>query len=305
MTGSVNTNIGAQIALQNLNVTGSDLAISQKRISTGLRVSDALDNGAVFAIAQGLRSDISAITTVNGQLGAAKGALSVATAAATGVSNTLIEIRSVLVQLADQNVTGNARVQLNAQYTTLFDAVTNYVGGSLYNGSSLLYSISAAGGTSSAVSHQTKFAPGVYDNYQPGVTFSFLAPANSVVIQDVSANQFTIQAQDLQSYVINKLTNVTDATGASILLAGNFASAQNFVGTALNSFAASTKFLDNQITFNTSLSDATTQGLGSLVDADLAKESARLQSLQIKQQLGTQSLGIANQTPQSLLALFR
>jgi flagellin len=65
------------------------------------------------------------------------------------------------------------------------------------------------------------------------------------------------------------------------------------------------KFIDNQVTFNTSISDATTQGLGALVDADLAKESARLQSLQIKQQLGTQSLGIANQSPQSLLGLFR
>ena len=271
MVGSVNTNIGAQIALQNLNITGTDLANVQKQISTGLRVADAFDNGAVFAIAQGLRSDVGALSTVNGQLGAAKGLLQVANAAGTGVSNTLGDIRSVLVQLADQNVTGNARTQLNAQFATLKTAVSNYISGASYNGTNLLSS----------------------------------GAANKAVIQDISANQYTIQAQDLTANVTALLTAVSDATGAATLLTGNFASAQNFVGTALNAIAANSKFLDNQITFNNAISDATTTGLGALVDADLAKQSARLQSLQIKQQLGTQSLGIANQAPQSLLGLFR
>jgi flagellin len=208
---------------------------------------------------------------VNGQLGAAKGLLQVANAAGTGVSTTLNDIRSVLVQLADQNVTGNARNQLNAQFATLKTAVQNYISGASYNGSNIL----SAGS------------------------------ANKAVIQDISANQYTIQAQDFSANVTALLTGVSDATGAATLLSGNFASAQNFVGTALNAIAANAHFLDNQITFNNAISDATTTGLGALVDADLAKESARLQSLQIKQQLGTQSLGIANQAPQSLLGLFR
>ncbi len=211
------------------------------------------------------------LPTVNGQLGAAKGLLQVANAAGTGVSTTLNDIRSVLVQLADQNVTGNARNQLNAQFATLKTAVQNYISGASYNGSNIL----SAGS------------------------------ANKAVIQDISANQYTIQAQDFSANVTALLTGVSDATGAATLLSGNFASAQNFVGTALNAIAANAHFLDNQITFNNAISDATTTGLGALVDADLAKESARLQSLQIKQQLGTQSLGIANQAPQSLLGLFR
>jgi flagellin len=271
MVGSVNTNVSAQVALSSLNFTGTQLAQVQKRISTGLNVSDAFDNGAVFAIAQGLRSDVAAAGAVNGQLGAAKGLLQVANAAGTGVSNTLSDVRSVLVQLADQNVTGNARTQLNAQYATLKTAVQNYISGASYNGANIL----SAGA------------------------------ANKAVIQDISANQYTVQAQDLTANVTALLTSVSDATGASALLTGNFASAQNFVGTALNSIAANAKFIENQITFNNAFSDATTQGLGALVDADLAKESARLQSLQIKQQLGTQSLGIANQSPQTLLGLFR
>jgi len=271
MVGSVNTNVSAQVALTSLNVTGTQLSQVQKRISTGLNVSDAFDNGAVFAIAQGLRSDAQAATAVNGQLGAAKGLLQVANAAGTGVSNTLNDIRSVLVQLADGNVTGNARTQLNAQYATLKTAVTNYISGATYNGANILSS----------------------------------GAQNKAVIQDISANQYTVQAQDLTANVTALLTNVTDATGAATLLTTSFASAQNFVGTALNAIASNANFINNQITFNNAFTDATTQGLGALVDADLAKESARLQSLQIKQQLGTQSLGIANQSPQTLLGLFR
>ncbi len=254
-------------------------------------MSDANDNGAVFAISQGLRSDISAITTVNGQLGAAKGLLQVATAAATGISNLLSDLRSTLIQLADQNVTGNSRTQLNSQYVTYVDLVSNYINGASYNGTNLLLASST----------------------------------NQAVIKDVSAGQFTILAQDFTtnlgsggligtgagSYTFGGTTFAgvgvapADATQAANYLRGNFISAQNFVGTALNSLAAASRFIDNQITFNNALSDATTQGLGALVDADLAKESARLQSLQIKQQLGTQSLGIANQSPQILLGLFR
>ena len=295
MAGSVNTNTGAQIALQNLNVTGSDLASVQKRISTGLKVSDAFDNGAVFAIAQGLRSDITAISAVNGQLGGAKGLLAVTDAALTGLSHTLQDVRSVLIQLADQNVTGNARTQLNAQFGTLVQSFFNYIKGANYNGSNLLLA---------------NVASGLADSKQ--------------VIQDTSANQltlsvdgtngpigllggiFTIASTDPQGYIASVgPASFSDATGASALLTTGFLIADNFVNDSLNSISAQTHFIDNQLTFNNALSDATAVGLGSLVDADLAKESAKLQSLQIKQQLGTQSLGIANQTPQSLLALFR
>jgi flagellin len=142
-----------------------------------------------------------------------------------------------------------------------------------------------------------------YTQGTPGTGHTY-AGQNVAVIQDISANQFTIQAADFE-FVNAGLQSVSNATEAQTVLNGAFQSSVNYIGTALNSFAASAKFIENQITFNNALSDATTQGLGSLVDADLAKQSAKLQSLQIKQQLGTQSLGIANQTPQSLLGLFR
>jgi flagellin len=268
---SVNFNDGAAVALRALNYTNSQIGVIQKQISTGYRVADAVDNGAVFAIAQGLRSNVAALSAVNGQLGAANGLLQVTSSAATGVSNTLSSIRSVLQQLADSNITGNARTQLNAQYSTLSTSVNNYIANATYNSRNLISSNSA----------------------------------NVSVIKDIAANQYTITAQDLNSNVTSLLTSVSDSTGAATLLSTGFVSAQNFVGTALNAFSASTQFITGQITFNSSVTDATNSGLGALVDADLAKASALLQSLQIKQQLGVQALSIANQTPQVLLNLFK
>ena len=271
MAISVNFNDGAAVALRALNYTNSQIGVIQKQISTGYRVADAVDNGAVFAIAQGLRSNVAALSAVNGQLGAANGLLQVTSSAATGVSNTLSSIRSVLQQLADSNITGNARTQLNAQYSTLSTSVNNYIANATYNSRNLISSNSA----------------------------------NVSVIKDIAANQYTITAQDLNSNVTSLLTSVSDSTGAATLLSTGFVSAQNFVGTALNAFSASTQFITGQITFNSSVTDATNSGLGALVDADLAKASALLQSLQIKQQLGVQALSIANQTPQVLLNLFK
>lgn len=271
MAISVNFNDGAAVAWRALNYTNSQIGVIQKQISTGYRVADAVDNGAVFAIAQGLRSDVAALSAVNGQLGAANGLLQVTSSAATGVSNTLTSIRSVLLQLADSNITGNARTQLNAQYSTLSTSVNNYIANATYNSRNLISSNSA----------------------------------NVSVIKDIAANQYTITAQDLNSNVTSLLTSVSDSTGAATLLSTGFVSAQNFVGTALNAFSASTQFITGQITFNSSVTDATNSGLGALVDADLAKASALLQSLQIKQQLGVQALSIANQTPQVLLNLFK
>ena len=77
------------------------------------------------------------------------------------------------------------------------------------------------------------------------------------------------------------------------------------VANQLNQAGADSNYLDSQVTFNSGKIDSLNSGLGALVDADLSKESAVLQSLQIKQQLGTQALSIANQAPQSLLSLFK
>lgn len=268
---SINTNMGAMVALRNMSSVNSELAGVQNRVSTGLKVSSATDDGAAFAVAQGLRGDIKAYESVNEQLSMAKGTVSVALEASTQISDTLNDLQSTLTKMADENVTGDARAQYNADYVAIQTELTNYVANAEFNGTNLL---------------QT-------------------ASTDVDVVANVDGSTYTISAQDLQTSVAALAGAPADAAAAATALGGALVTAQSASNTALNGLAADSKRLDNQISFNSAVSDATEAGLGAIVDADLAKESARLQALQTKQQLAVQTLSMANQAPSSLLGLFR
>ena len=270
---SVNTNSGALIALQFLNRTNTELDSVQKRVSTGQRIADNNDDGAAFAVAQGLRSDVAAYNSVSDRLSAAKGLVSVASAAATSVSDTLGELRAVITKLADASLGTDERTQYNADYLALTGEINNFVTQATFNGTNLANG-GAVVNTIRDISG-TAFAIQGYDIDITGLAITAAAPANAAA-------------------AIAQLTATT----------GEMDVAEAAVATALNGLGASARALDNQISFISKLRDATEVGIGDIVDADLAKESARLQSLQIRQQLGTQSLAIANQAPSILLGLF-
>ena len=97
---------------------------------------------------------------------------------------------------------------------------------------------------------------------------------------------------------------ITSATNAQSVIANQYSNLESVVNTALGSLGAEVRALNLQTSFLEEIRDATDEGLGNIVDADLARESARLTSLQVQQQLSTQTLGIANQRPQTLLGLF-
>ncbi|WP_431862555.1 flagellin, partial [Azospirillum sp.] len=130
---------------------------------------------------------------------------------------------------------------------------------------------------------------------------------NISVIANTDGTQYTVGGSgvSLSSAVVSAFTSVGSAASAVVLLTGAFATAEQKTGDVLNTLGADSRRLDAQIKFNASMQDALTTSLGAIVDADLAKESANLQALQIKQQLGAQTLGIANQAPQILQSLFR
>jgi len=275
MSNSIHTNYGAIIALQSLNRTNVDLDQAQKRVSTGYRVADNIDDGASFAIAEGLRGNVKALEAVNEQLGKAKGLLNVASSAATSISTTLQDIEAVLIKLSDEAVSGTQRAQYIADYDALKTEISNYIGSASFNGTNLL------DGTS----------------------------GNINVISDIEGGSLAITEQNLLTGVYNRLTDITEAdatteAGALIASGGGFQTAKTALGTSLAALGADYRALDNQETFIATLQDATEVGIGAIVDADLAKESAKLQSLQIRQQLATQTLGIANQAPSILLGLF-
>jgi flagellin len=275
-TNSVNTNIGAQVALQSLNRTNEALAVTQKRVSTGYRVADAKDDGAAFAVAQSVRADIAGLTSANEQMGSVQGILDTTLAGLNKVSDTMTEIRGVLVKLADGTLSGSQRTQYQSQYDSLRTQVQNFITDATYNGRTLLTTSAGAGGGDIATTRNEQAT--VY---------------NLVAVE--GATSLLVAAAP------------TDAAAAASALAssGDFATKMTAVNTALNTFGSNSTYLDAQMSHNKEKLDALETGLGSLIDADLAKESAKLQALQIRQQLGTQALGIANQSPQGLLSLFR
>lgn len=279
---SVNTNMGAMIALQSLNRTNADLAATQKRVSTGSRVADATDDGAAYAVAQAVRSTVGALTSANQQLGNVQGLLSTTQSGLNDISNTMASMRDVLVKLSDSNVAGNQRTQYQAQYASLLSNVKTFIQDAGYNGKTLIGDITGSSGT---------FARVATVRNETGASYGIATFGGSALYGSIN---FT-------TTVLGGAASVA----ALISATGTFLNQMNAVGSALNTIGSSVNYVTNQISYNSDKIDALNTGLGSLVDADLAKESAQLQALQIRQQLGTQALSLANQAPQTLLSLFK
>lgn len=273
---SVNTNRQAVFALQSLNYTNGELSGVQKRVSTGYRVADAKDDGGAFAVAQAVRSSAAGVTAVNEQLGGVKGVLQTTFASLSTVSDTMKQVRATLTRLADGAINGDQRTQYETQYQLLTTQISDFIDDATYNGRTLLSTDTGVGG------------------------------GDITGIRNEGGGTFTVEAVDGATL---KLTTTPPATAAAaqamIESGGAFDLVDKAISSALNGFGASMQYVENQIVYNSKKVDAMNDGLGALVDADLARESAKLQALQTRQQLGIQTLSLANQGPQVLLSLFR
>ena len=290
---SVNTNIGAQVALSSLNHTNTELQASQKRISTGLRVADATDDGGAFAVAQRVRSDVGALTSANEQLGNAKGLVGTALAALGKISDSVNSAKAMLVKIGDASLPQDQRDQYVASYKSLVSQVADTVDGATYNGQTLLgKATGAVAGTSKTVISS-----------EDGSTTTISAADNSGLASTLAG---LIGLTFSRSGGADTFTGTAAQTTAATALSGtSFSAAQKGVSDQLNQTGADANRLDATISFNSAKIDSLNAGLGALIDTDLSKESAKLQALQIKQQLGTQALSLANQAPQSLISLFK
>jgi len=269
---SILTNAGAFTALRTLNIINKNLDTVQARVATGLKVTGAVDSASSFAIAQGLRSQLKAFDAVSQGLLNAKGVGNVAIAGATGISDLLADIRAKLTELSNGGITTQQRNILLADFNSLVSQAANFVVNSTFNGITLLTGATNVNTLSNLTS----------------VTLSLTAQTNvGVQIRSIAG------------------ATIGTATNAQSVIAGQFSNVQSVVNAALGTLGAEVRAINLQTTFLDKIRDATSEGLGNIVDADLARESARLTSLQVQQQLSVQSLGIANQRPQSLLGLFR
>ena len=275
MANSVNTNLGALVALQNLNATNAELAATQSRINTGKKVSTAKDNGAIWAIAQGQRADIGALGAVKSSLDRGISAVDVSLAAGESISDLLLQLKEKALAATDKSLSTASRSALNEDFKSIRDQINTVANNADFNGINLL---------------------------KTGATgFQALANAAGTASMTVTPEVLSLGST---SVTVTTTTTIGTSTLATTALGLVNASIDKVSG-ALARLGTKAKALETHRTFVGKLTDALESGVGNLVDADLAKESAKLQSLQTKQQLGVQALGIANQAPQVLLSLFR
>ena len=274
MSFSVNTNVGSMTALQYLNETQGQLNQTQSAINSGLKVADAKDNGAIYAIAQNQRGSVAGYQSVLNSLNNGSSSIDVALSAGQSISDLLIQLKQQALSAADPSLDTASRQALNANFTALRDQITTIVKNAVFNNANLVN----------------------------GSTNMIQALASSD-----GTRRITTQAQNMSlsgSIVTIKSTaTISTQAKASALIATIQASLTNVNGALAKLSAGAAKF-SIQATFTQKLSDTLTQGIGNLVDANMAQESASLQSLQVKQQLGIQALSIANQAPQAILSLF-
>ena len=273
---SVNTNSGALVALQNLQSTNAELGVVQGRINTGKKVNSAKDNGAIWAIAQGQRGEISALGAVKDSLDRGSSIADVSIAAGESVSDLLVQLKEKALSATDKSLSTASRKALNEDFKSIRDQITTVVSNAKFNGVNLL------------------------DNSTTTNGYKALSNTAGSTIK-VAGENLSLGGANV---TVAAATTIGTSTLATTALGLVNASIDN-VSSALARLGTGAKSLDTHRTFVGKLSDALENGVGNLVDADLAKESARLQSLQTKQQLGVQALSIANSSTSILLGLFR
>ena len=275
MSFSVNTNTGALVALQYLNATQGQLSQAQNAINSGLKVASAKDNGATFAIAQNQRGSVAGYAAVTDSLNRGTSAIDVALSAGQSISDLLIQLKTKALSASDSSLDTTSRQALNQDFVALRDQITTIVKNAVFNGVNLV----------------------------DGSTNQITALAASD-----GTRRITTAAQNLKqsgAIVTSKTTSTISTQAKASTMVATIQTSLTNVNSALAKLSAGAKKFSIQTTFTSKLADTLTAGIGQLVDADLAKESARLQSLQVKQQLGVQALSIANQAPQTILSLFR
>ena len=276
MSNSVHTNAAAATALQNLSRTNDNLTSVQNRVSTGLRVQGAKDNSAIWAIAQQQRADVGALAAVKQSLDRATSIADVALTAGESISDLLNQMKEKVVAAKDVSLSTQSRSLLNSDFKALLRAISSAVENASFDGGNILNGVVTNG-------------------------IRFLANADATSFVTLSGKNLTLSGAIISLGMADSLLTLTGATTALTKLDNSI----NTLNSAMGDLGSQAKQITAHNTFVSKLSDTVESGIGNLVDADLAKESARLQALQVQQQLGVQALSIANQAPQIILSLFQ
>ena len=303
---SLLTNNSALTALQTLNATAQALTSTQAHISSGLRVASASDNAAYWSIATTMKSDNGALSSVKDALALGSATIDVQSSALNSTVDVINQIKSKLVAATQPGVD---RTKVQAEIGSLQKQLKSVADSASFSGQNWLSVDSSAAGynaTKSIVSSFSRDAAGavsvgtidvdtsstkLYDsNGQTGILDkSRTQGSTTTTIDTLDISALTDSSADLST--INDYVKIVDSALSDVTAAASD------LGASKTRIASQTNFVQN-------LSDSITKGVGSLVDADMNQESTKLQALQVQQQLGVQSLSIANQNSSMILKLF-
>jgi flagellin len=267
---SINTNSSVFSSLRSINSVNNSNSTTQNRVSTGLKVTGALSDASNFAIGQGLRGELKGISALSQGLNATTGVASVATAGATALSDLSSDIRVKLIELSNPGLSSDQSNILQNDLGALLNQAQGFVSNSGFNGTNLLES---GAGDLNALSND-------------------------------AGDTVTVSGQGAVGDAVTALQGALGGDPATILQ-NEFAALETSLNNALGSLGADQRQIGQQNQSLQAIADATEEGLGNIVDADLGRESARLAAQSVQSQLSIQTFNIANNSTSSLLGLFR
>jgi flagellin len=275
MTISVQNNSAALLALQNLNRTTDQLANVQQEIATTLAVSQPKDSPAVWATAQGQKIDIDGLSAVTQSLNRASSISDVALSAGQSVVDLLNQMKQDALSAQDPQLDANSRQAFNTDFAGLLQRIAPTLSNASFDGANLL---DGSGGD-----------------------LRFLATADATQVVTLPAQNLSLGGGII---TVSSTASISTAQAASATMAQIDASISN-VTSALAKIGDQAKLVSAHNTLVQNLSNVLQVGMGDLINADTEADSARLAALNVQQQLGEQSLNIANSMPTVLLSLFR
>jgi flagellin len=305
---SLNTNVAALTALQTLNKSSKELLVTQNRISTGLRVASAADNAAYFSIATTLRSDNAAISTVADALGLGSATVEVAEA---GIKNAIETVSQIKAKLVAARAPGLDRAKIQTEISALQSSLRSTADSAVFSGQNFLAGDSTGPTTKTIVSSFSRDSTGAISigtiSIDVGPTGTLLFDTGGAGAGILDSDR-TVTSGATYSVATLDISAITDDSADLVdledLVKGVDA-ALSAITDAATILGAAKSRISLQSDFVSKLRDTIDTGIGQLVDADLNEESTRLQALQVRQQLGVQALGIANQSAQQILSLFQ
>lgn len=291
MASSILTNSGAMTALRTLQTTNSNLLDTQNRISTGKKVATASDNAATWAVASAMNNTGGVFKTVADSLASSVETVAAFRTQAESIDKMLTEVAKKATQMQTDGLDDATKLNMREAIAKDLSQIGEVIEKTKVNGMNLFTG-----------------DVGSEENVE-SVSFASGYSGTSVEVITIQTESNSYDA-DSGALVVGETTiNATNLGGEGAWTVDTFMSNLNAVQTSIRSTAAELGSYESRMElqkgFMESMSDALTKGVSALVDADMTEESARLQALQVQQQLGTQALSIANQAPQSLLSLFR